>query len=378
MAGEELAEDMHRRMAPCALRQFSCISVEPRFHGMNTSRAVTVVRSLSVLAFVALPPLAGCKATGHDVASPSDVGAMPASRDFEAAVDIPGAITVETVVSADWVVNRSGLINLDHPAAKAAHLTSGDEPVEIIFHAVHHPTRGLFLVDSGVERAFRVAPERALIRGMTSTLAHLEKMTTRTLTGDYLAARGETVRGVFLTHLHIDHVLGLRDVPSPAPIYVGSGDVSEHSFEHLLTSGIVDEALAEKGPLLEWSFRADPTGAFEGLLDVFGDGSFWAISVPGHTPGSTAYLARTPSGPVLLTGDACHTTWGWEHGVEPGTFSSDQAKGAASLAALKRLVARHPAMDVRLGHQELHPASRDRAAPQPQPPPGVSGGAHVK
>lgn len=127
------------------------------------------------------------------------------------------------------------------------------------------------------------------------------------------------------------------------------------SFEHLFTSGIFDEALEGKGPLLQWAFRPDPQGAFEGMLDVFGDGSFWALSVPGHTPGSTAYLARTPSGPVLLTGDACHTAWGWEHGGEPGSFSNDKPKSAASLAALKKLAARHPSMDVRLGHQELHP-----------------------
>jgi hypothetical protein len=55
---------------------------------------------------------------------------------------------------------------------------------------------------------------------------------------------------------------------------------------------------------------------------------------------------------VLLTGDACHTAWGWEHGVEPGSFSSDRSRSAASLAALKKLVARHPAIDVRLGHQQ--------------------------
>jgi N-acyl homoserine lactone hydrolase len=95
-----------------------------------------------------------------------------------------------------------------------------------------------------------------------------------------------------------------------------------------------------------------PDGLFDGVLDVFGDGSLWAIWVPGHTPGTIAYLARTLTGPVLLVGDACHTAWGWEHDVEPGSFSVDRAKGAESLARLERFVARHPKIDVRLGHQE--------------------------
>jgi glyoxylase-like metal-dependent hydrolase (beta-lactamase superfamily II) len=89
------------------------------------------------------------------------------------------------------------------------------------------------------------------------------------------------------------------------------------------------------------------------VLDVFGDGSFWAISAPGHTPGSIAFLARTPHGPVLLTGDVCHTAWGWQHGVEPGTFSDDLAGSADSLARLERFVRRHPSIEVRLGHQQL-------------------------
>ena len=68
-----------------------------------------------------------------------------------------------------------------------------------------------------------------------------------------------------------------------------------------------------------------------GIIDVFGDGSVWAIHVPGHSPGSTAYLVRTPRGSKLLVGDASHTRWGWENGVEPGTFSLDGPRSAESL-----------------------------------------------
>lgn len=176
-------------------------------------------------------------------------------------------------------------------------------------------------------------------------------MRTRTLTGDWLAARGEAVQGVFLTHLHVDHVLGLRDLPASTAVMVGAGDAKARSFENLFMSGVYDGALQGKGPVHEQSFHPDPSGLFAGVLDVFGDGTFWALSVPGHTAGSTAFVARTPSGPVLLTGDACHTKWGWDNGVEPGTFSVDRARSVASLAALRHLAARHPGMDVRLGHQ---------------------------
>ena len=272
---------------------------------------------------------------------------------MEAVLDEPGPVKLETVVAADWFVDRSGLINLDHPKARAVHLENGDEPIELIFHAVRHPTRGLFLVDTGVERAFRDAPTQALINGIISKLSHLERMTIHTLTGDFIANQSEPVSGVFLTHLHLDHVLGLRDVPLSADVYVGPGDARARSFENLLTGSLYDRALGEGRTLREWVFHSDSSGAFAGVLDVFGDGTFWAISVPGHTQGTTAYLARTPRGPVLLTGDACHTAWGWQNGVEPGSFSTDIEKSAESLAVLENLVLRHPRIEVRLGHQEL-------------------------
>ena len=77
----------------------------------------------------------------------------------------------------------------------------------------------------------------------------------------------------------------------------------------------------------------------------------WAIWVPGHTAGSTAYLARTASGPVLLTGDVSHTRWGWDHHVPPGTFSIDRAQATTSFKQLQALAARHPQLVVRVGHQ---------------------------
>jgi len=37
--------------------------------------------------------------------------------------------------------------------------------------------------------------------------------------------------------------------------------------------------------------------------------------------------------------------------VEPGSFSSDVPRSAESLARMRRLVAAHPGVEVRLGHQ---------------------------
>jgi glyoxylase-like metal-dependent hydrolase (beta-lactamase superfamily II) len=170
--------------------------------------------------------------------------------------------------------------------------------------------------------------------------------------GEYLEKQPTRLRGVFLTHLHLDHIMGLPDVADQTPVYVGPGEAEDSHWTHLVTRESLDDHLAGKHALREFAFSPEASAPLHAVIDVFGDASLWAIWVPGHTEGSVAYLARTPTGPVLMTGDACHTRWGWEHQVEPGTFSTDQARSAESLAQLVTLVKRHPNITVRLGHQE--------------------------
>jgi glyoxylase-like metal-dependent hydrolase (beta-lactamase superfamily II) len=291
----------------------------------------------------------GFPATHHG-AERSVLGRPSRGQELEAWVERPGPLRVETVVGCDWVVPRSGVINLDHPKAKAAKLSDGDEPIVVVFHVLRHPTHGVFLIDTGVERAMRDTPEQSLATGLVAKVMHLEKMRFKTVTSEWLERANVVPSGVFLTHLHLDHVTGMRDIPSTVPVYVGSREASEHSFMHWFTVSITDEALAGKPPLREWTFERDPDQIFQGIVDVFGDRSLFALQTPGHTAGSTAYLARTERGPVLITGDASHTIWGWEHGVEPGSYSEDSATGVETLERLKRFVARHPTVDVRLGH----------------------------
>lgn len=310
------------------------------------------VAILIVCAIVAAGAVAarGDVVTTH-AAQPASLGAPSSSTALEAVMDEPGPIQVDSVLSAHWAVTRAGLINLDDPRARAAGLDDGLEPIELYFHALRHPTRGLFIIDSGVERALFADPEHAAARGLVRRLSGVETLRVETDLASWLERQEQPLAGVFLTHLHLDHVLGVPDVPAGTALYTGPGEASARGFLNLFTRALTDRILDGQDPLQEWPYAADPTGRFAGVIDIFGDGSLWALHVPGHTPGSTAYLARTPAGPVLFAGDACHTRFGWRNGVEPGTFSTDRAASRISLDALEALAARHPALDVRLGHQ---------------------------
>jgi N-acyl homoserine lactone hydrolase len=312
---------------------------------------------LSALHALALPLLASCAATTH-LAVPAHLGTPSSLAALEAVIDQPGPLEVETLVAADWQVPLSGLLNLEDPAARGAELKDHDEPIQIFLHVLHHPTRGLFLIDSGVESAFVHDRSHTAVRGVVASVAGLDKLVVEVDTKSWLERQHEPVRGVFLTHLHLDHLMGLPDVARGTPLYAGPGEAEATSFQNLLVAPTTDQQLAGHVPLAEWQFGSGAElDGIAGVIDIFGDGSLWALWVPGHTPGSTAYVARSPSGPVLFTGDACHTVWGWQHAVEPGSFSSDQPRSRRSLLALLQLSQRHPRLDVRLGHQSLPTAA---------------------
>lgn len=298
----------------------------------------------------AVAGVVGFAATSHGVQR-SSLGVARPAADLLAVLDQPGPVELETVVSADWVVARSGLINLDHSTAKAAGLQDGDEPIQVFFHALRHPEKGLFLVDTGVETALRDAPESSAMSWLIRSGMRMETLKVLAPLGEWLAKQSLPVAGVFLTHLHPDHITGMADVPEGTPVYTGPGEASARRFLHVAVQGSIDRALQGKPALSEWTYSQQPDGLFEGVVDIFGDGSVWALWVPGHTPGSTAYLVRSTKGPVLLVGDASHTRWGWENDVEPGTFTSDGPRSVESFERLRAFAAAHPNVEVRLGHQ---------------------------
>jgi N-acyl homoserine lactone hydrolase len=282
--------------------------------------------------------------------TPARIGTPVSSAVMEALADQPGPIEVKTV-GADWEANLSGLLNIKDPKAVQAGLTKRKEPIQIYTHVVRHPAQGFFLVDTGVSRRFVQDPAGAGVGWVLRKYGGIEKMRPQQSTAEIIEAEGAPLKGVFMTHIHLDHVSGFPDIPKDVPIYTGAHEAEARLFLNLIAQGTNNHLLDGRPPLQELQFTNDPDGKFEGVNDVFGDGSLFAILTPGHTAGHVSYLARTTTGPVLLTGDTSHTRWGWENGIEPGTFLAEREPSRTSLRALKALSQRHPNMTVKLGHQ---------------------------
>ncbi len=299
----------------------------------------------------------GCAQTTHEVeAAPVVVAksAQPLSwADFESRLDEPGPIELRKFVAADWAVPREGMINLEHPQAKAAHLSDGPEAIQVYFYEIEHAEHGGFLIDSGVARSVAHQTDEMPLRFPVTVAMPFDALKVRLDTRAYMESRSTALNGVFLTHLHLDHILGLQDIPKNVPLYVGPGEHEDARATHVLVRPSTDLNLEGFGPLLQWQVHRAEGEPFA-WVDIFGDGSLVGLHIPGHTQGNMAFVVRSTEGVQLIAGDGSHTAWGWEHGVEPGTFNTSGEEAADSLARLREFSAAHPAMRVHLGHQELH------------------------
>ncbi|AVA23947.1 metallo-beta-lactamase family hydrolase protein (plasmid) [Rhizobium sp. NXC24] len=281
----------------------------------------------------------------------ANLGRSISSSAMEALIDKPGPIEVETIPSADWVAPLSGLLNLKHPTAIKAGLKDREESIEIYTHLLRHPVHGAFMIDTGVSKRFVQDPKGVGVGLVIRKFAKLDRMKVRNEPLSAVQSKGVPLKGVFMTHLHFDHVSGMPDIPLDIPFYTGFGEANTKQLQNVFVQGMENKFFEGRPAIQEFQFAKDPNEKFDGVIDVFGDETLFSILTPGHTAGHVSFVARTADGPVLLTGDACHTRWGWDHGVEPGTYTFDRAKEQKSLLALKALSERHPNMTVRLGHQ---------------------------
>jgi glyoxylase-like metal-dependent hydrolase (beta-lactamase superfamily II) len=293
--------------------------------------------------------LAGCatRLSSHPT-TPADLGVAVSTSQLLAALQRPGVVSLEKVVAADWTWSEA----FATPGVQPPDWSNAALAGQVFFYKLRHPTRGLLLIDAGLpadaERHLGFAVRRAF---------DIERLfVPRVSTARSLA--GETPRAVFLTHLHWDHVLGARELPRDTPLYAGPGDGAMRHFLLRFIAPATRAALEGRGPLRAWRFSADPDGRLAGAIDIFGDGSLFAIHAPGHTPGSTAYLVNATDGVHLIVGDAIHSAAGWRgERVEYITFGPERPRAWRTLSQLQALAAAIPNVIVHPGHQQLACAS---------------------
>lgn len=256
----------------------------------------------------------------------------------------PTPLEVDVIVSATWSVPLSGLLDLTRP--ETAHLTDQDTPIDLPIVRIRHPEHGAVFIDTGVDRDIASGGSGA-VRGLVK--GFLKGMEPQVSLGA-LMAEEDSVHSVLLTHVHVDHVLGLPDVPAEVPLLIGPNDLDTRDWQHAFVRGTYGALLQGRDAVQEFDrSRGVSLGGIDGAIDLFGDGALWAIPASGHTLGSTVYFVNAPS-PWLILGDASHTCWGWENSVPPGTFSHDLAGAEETFHTLKKWAGQIPDLQVVAGH----------------------------
>ncbi len=259
----------------------------------------------------------------------------------------PRPIRLITLDTGIVHLDKTILLNPDQPAV--AEFKDDGSPLRVFAHLIRHPERGDYLVDSGLDASFTNSPT-GNIRWPGTIWTALASIYFSQRAGQDLraglAAHGAEPRGVFFTHLHVDHTSGLPALPG-VQLFVGPGETGD--ILHLLDSGHLDGFQSVNEIDFSNAVRLDPLGP---AVDVFGDGSFWAIHTPGHSDGHLSFLVNSDAGATLLTGDAIHMRWGFEHQVSGGGGTTARnTRAQASAEGIFAFAREFPEVRVILGHQ---------------------------
>lgn len=253
--------------------------------------------------------------------------------------------------TGEVLVPRSGVLNEKRLPSK--HSIPARLWVEVYAFLFKHPSKGWFMIDTGLDSSFR---QKGNIKGWLvknyikkSKQAHNQNIIALLLKQrSKLQASGKSlqIKGVFFTHLHGDHTAGLPEINPQIPLFIGKG-APYHFYPLLYTHNHFDKVhtLHELD-----TAKGVKMGALQSVLDVFGDQSLLAIATPGHTKGHLSYLLMTQQGPILLTGDASHTKYGFQKGIAPG-WADNRAQAQASLQQLRTFAQNNPEVKVIYGHE---------------------------
>jgi N-acyl homoserine lactone hydrolase len=252
----------------------------------------------------------------------------------------PRPVTLESFKTGTVKINRRGTINPEHP--EAGYIDDEVLNVPIMSHIILHEEMGYFLFDTGLDASYAHDP-RGGIKGAFAD--------------EFNQVKGENIKHhldrlninlscVFLSHMHPDHIAGVRELPKNIPYIIGKGEIEEYKPEKYgdFLSGV------EKIYEIDFSKLEDkpPLG---GCADILGDGSIWAVNTPGHSKGHMSFLINSLKGPIFLTMDAAFIMDNLKLKVAPCDFTWNVNMAQESLEQIISFLIDYPDVRVRPGHE---------------------------
>lgn len=232
----------------------------------------------------------------------------------------------------------------------AAGAGSGITRFYAVFVYLEHPLHGASIIDTGYSEHFfaetNAFPQR-LYRMTTPTQLDPHKNAAGVLAAQNI--NPETIKTVFISHFHADHIGSVRFFPNAKFVYL------ESAYQPLLAlkpffqvkngflRGLLPTDFAERSrPIPENEFPAGQAALREFLVhDYYQDGSLIMVKLPGHAPGQIGFILNTTPRPVFYAVDAfwhyCLLEEGNQLPYLSRKFQYDYAAYETTLAKLRRL-----------------------------------------
>lgn len=175
----------------------------------------------------------------------------------------------------------------------------------------------------------------------------------------------ETIKTIFISHSHWDHISGLEDFPG-AEVRMPGAEL-EFIRAHKMP-GLIDQMI-DKLNVKTFEFTGGPYENFDRSLDLFGDGSVVFVPLPGHTDGSNGMFVNLRSGKrFLFTGDLTWALEGFQLPAERPWMARklvdyDEAEVRHSIVKVHLLMQKYPNLIVVPAHDRR---AHDRIANLPQ------------
>jgi glyoxylase-like metal-dependent hydrolase (beta-lactamase superfamily II) len=179
---------------------------------------------------------------------------------------------------------------------------------------IHHSERGWGLWDTGYAPRMLDATAHwpfSLYRRATPLRLRPELAVVAQLPRWNLSA--SDIRWIVLSHLHADHIAGLRDFPQ-AQVYLSAEAYAAivplrglSALRRAFIPALLPDDFAERVVLIE-RFDGLALPALGATHDLFGDGSLLLMPLPGHGRGQIGLLARTAERRILYAADGAWLT----------------------------------------------------------------------
>lgn len=201
-------------------------------------------------------------------------------------------------------------------------------------YLIEHP-KGLILIDTGWHTDVRNGDGGKKHMGFMHWLINKAYLPEGEAIDEQLVQLGykpSDIDILLLSHMHSDHVSGLKLVKDAKKIMVSDLEWQEtidrpcRYVANMWTGVTIDK----------FSFSQTGIGPEGMSYDVFGDGTITMVYAPGHTMGLAATIIKNSNKFLLLTSDVGYAKKSWEHMILPGV-QVDAKKVKTSLEWVKEI-----------------------------------------